>query len=1084
MKILKIALLISCLGNCYASFSQVFINEIMASNVSTIVDNTGDYPDWVELYNAGSSSINLQGYYITDDYGLLTKFRLNSGTNQYIVPAGGFLLLWASGLPTRGAKHLGFSLSSLGEKIALVAPDGTSMVDSMSFDAQRTDVSYGRLPNGGITRKYFSPASPNVSNVSANSYPGFVVPPVFSVQTGNFQNAFSLVITCSELNSVIYYTTDGSEPSNTNLSGTNFSYKNQYPENPGQSAGTSMTKTFQTFQYSSPISIMDKSGLPNKIADISSTYNQTPVYLPTSPIYKGMVVRVKAYAPNKLASTTESRTYFFTPNGLPKSTLPVFSIKTNPNKLFDYTNGIYVAGNDFVAWRTANPTLPSFAVPFGNYYRETEIPANVEYIENGVSTLNQEVGLRIHGAGSRIWDKKGLRLYSTGENASKNDINNAFFPSSSITSFKRIILRNSGNDYERTLMKDGTIHRMAKGLNLEIQEYRPSVVFLNGEYWGIHNIRERLDEYYYASHYGIDKDSIEFFSNPDIDGDTGHYLLTSNFIKNNSMTIAANYDNAKTKIDVDNFIDYSIMELYAANYDWPFGNITYWRKKVNFNANAAKGQDGRWRWALCDLDQSFEEYNQNYFSRALSAPDFLLQYLLPNQSFKNQFINRYADLINTHFQPQIFINHINNSKSAINTEINENITRWTRPASYSTWQSNVNLMIAFANNRPAIARQHVINQFNLTGTANLTVNVSNLSQGYVKINTIDIIPTTPGISATPYPWTGIYFKGVPFNISAVAKRGYKFVRWQEGTNTILTPTITVNLSTARSITAVFEGDITFNSVPNSYPLSNCGYEFLEWDATNPSGTYPANMKFVYMVDSDPTLSSNIDNWTTGGYNLATKTRINGLNSAGVSFINTSNITTPNPGYPGLKLGGALLGLQTLGVNEASIQWTGGTITPNIRQYNIRLQYREGDTGAFTDLLDNIGNPVEYVRNATAGHSQTFGPIALPAAVLNKPYVQLFWRYYYNGIGTANARDELRIDDIIITRGKCESSLSGQWQNSAIWNCGRIPTFCDDVVIKEGHIVTLNGVDSNVKSFRMENNSQLLYTTPMVFRIKN
>ena len=469
MKALTLMLIITLwIGNYFTLFAQVYINELMASNATTL-DDTGDTSDWIELYNGGSSTVNLQGYYLSDDFGLLTKYQLPSGTSQYIIPAGGFLLLWASSLPARGVKHLGFSLSASGEKIVLTAPNGTSIVDSMSFDVQRTDVSYGRLPNGGVTRKYFSPASPNTANQLANAYEGFVASPVFSVQSGYFQHTFSLVITCPELNSVIYYTTDGSEPSNTNTSGTSFQYKNQYPENPGQSTGASLTKTFQTFQYSNPLSIIDKSPLPNNIANISSTYNQTPTYLPANPIYKGMVVRVKVYAPNKLPSNVASRTYFFTPDGLPKSTLPVFSIKTNANKLFDYDYGIYVAGTDFVAWRTANPTLPSFAVPFGNYYRETEIPANMEYIENGVPILNQEVGLRIHGAGTRIWDKKALRLYSTGENASKNDMNYAFFPSLSLNSFKRLILRNSGNDYERTLMKDGTIQHYGRSVFLNFK---------------------------------------------------------------------------------------------------------------------------------------------------------------------------------------------------------------------------------------------------------------------------------------------------------------------------------------------------------------------------------------------------------------------------------------------------------------------------------------------------------------------------------------------------------------------------------------------------------------------------------------
>lgn len=1065
------------------SFSQIRINEFMASNSNTIADNTGDYTDWIELYNQGSNSVNLQGYYLTDDYSVLTKFQLPTGTNQLVIPAGGYLLLWASSSPNRGANHLGFGLSASGESIALVAPDGTTIIDSLSFVAQRTDVSYGRLPNSNTTLRYFSPASPNAANQSANAYQGFVSSPIFSMQSGFYQNSFSLTISCSDPNAIIYYTTDGSEPVISNIGGTTYSYKNQYPENPGQSAGASTNKTFQTILYSAPLPITDRSGLANSYANISSTYHYNPTYLPTNPVYKGTVIRAKAYVPNLLPSNTESRTYFFTPNGLPKSTLPVFSIKTNPNNLFDYNNGIYVAGDDFVTWRNLNPSTSVFALPVGNYYRGTEISANIEYIDAGVPVINQQVGLRIHGAGSRAWDKKSLRLYATGDNSSKNSIDYPFFSGLPVTSFKRLLLRNSGNDYERTLFKDASIQQMAKGLNVEIQDYKPSIVFLNGEYWGIHNLRERLDEYYYASHYGIDKDSIEFFSNPDIDGDSGHYLSTSNFIKNNSMADTANYDYVKTRIDIDNFIDYTIMELYAANWDWPVGNITYWRKRINFNANAPKGLDGRWRWALWDIDLSFEEYEQNYFSRALGASDFFLQYLLPNQAFKTQFINRYADLINTHFQPQRLINVINTSKALINSEINENITRWTRPTNYSTWESNVNLMIAFANNRPNIARQHVVSQFGLTGTAALTVNVSNTNYGYVKVNTVDILPTTAGLSQTPYPWTGTYFKGVPFNITARPKKGYKFSHWQDGSIILYDSTLSVNLSAARSLTAVFDLDSTFNSTPSSYSLANCNYEFNNWSSTNSAGTYPANMRFVYMTDLDPTLTSVIDTVAYGAYNLTSKTRINGLGNAGISFINTSNTTTPNVGYPGLKLGGAILALRTFGVNEAFVQWTGGTVTPNTRQYAIRLQYRIGDSGSFTDILDGSGNPVEYVRNATAGHSQSFPPIALPTAIMNKPYVQLFWRYYYTGIGTSNARDELRLDDIIITRGKCQSNANGQWNSVSTWNCGRIPTICDDVIIKNGHTVSLNGVEAHAKNITMENDGRILYISPTVLKLK-
>lgn len=168
----------------------------MASNVSVIADNTGDYTDWIELYNPSSSPIDLASYYITDDL-TLTNFRFTTTAGQVVVPANGYLLIWASGAIARGPLHTSFSLSASGEAIALVSPDGLTIIDSFSFTKQRVDVSYGRLPDGGDL-KFFAVPTPLAANTASNSYDKILDSPTFSRKGGFFDTPFSLTISTNE----------------------------------------------------------------------------------------------------------------------------------------------------------------------------------------------------------------------------------------------------------------------------------------------------------------------------------------------------------------------------------------------------------------------------------------------------------------------------------------------------------------------------------------------------------------------------------------------------------------------------------------------------------------------------------------------------------------------------------------------------------------------------------------------------------------------------------------------------------------------------------------------------------------------
>lgn len=799
---------------------SIVINEIMTSNSQIIADNDGSYEDWIELFNASTESVDLKDYGLSDDAGNLFKWIFPT----IILEPGQHLLIWCSDknrTDSAAPLHTNFKLSSSGETITITHSSG-QIIDQLAPIVIPSNFSYGRYTSGAATFAFFNQPTPNNFN-NTQGYTEVLSPPQFSVNSGFFPNGFELTLSHQNPLVSIIYTLDGSEPDPANLNGKTYSYKNNYQEFPENPIGELLEKTFTTLSYHNPIQIIDRSHMPDKIAGISTTVHQDPYYIPNEPIFKGTVVRIKAYKDGAYSSETKTNTYFITPEQSERFSIPVISLSLDENLYFDYENGIGVAGKDFDDWRALNPTENAM-IGNANYNRsgdQNERKANFSYFVNGLQTINQNIGIRISGGFSRYYPNKSLVLYARSEYGNSS-FDYGFFRDSGYDSFKRLVLRNSGNDVFSTYFRDAFIQKAVSHMNFATQDYQPAITFINGEYWGLLNMRERYDKHYFERKFNIQESELDFLEYNGYlvqEGDSNHYSNMLTYIHNNSLQDAAAYDYIKTQMDVENFTDFFIASIYANNTDWPHNNIEFWRKRTSqYQPNAPYGQDGRWRWVLKDTDYGFglaggdESYKFNTLAFASSAsgaeyyaPEwstFIFRKLLDNNSFKTNFINRFADMMNTTYLPDRLNAIINHMKDGIDGEIIEHGQRWKSIGSLEQWNQSTNGMMLFANQRSVYQRQHIRERFEIENNINVNLDVSDELQGYIKINTIELLETTPGVEENPYPWTGIYFKSIPLTLTALAKPGFEFTHWS-GDSDSTDSTIVINPQTDIELTAHF-----------------------------------------------------------------------------------------------------------------------------------------------------------------------------------------------------------------------------------------------------------------------------------------
>ncbi len=718
-----------------AHAGTIKLNEMMSSNLMTIEDEDGDSSDWIELYNEGPDTVFLLGYGLSDEEDNPFKWTFP----DVPLPQRGFLLVFASGKDRAswpGELHANFRIRADGELLLLTAPDA-AQADVLEPVPLDSDISYGRVPDGGDGWWFFENPTPGESNGS-DPPTQRAPPPIFLLPSGFYPAGIWVALSCEDPAAVIRFTLDGSPPT-----------------------------------------------------DTSSVYTD-PMILATV-----TVVRAATWCQGMLPSKPVNVTYIV---GYDTS-LPVVSLITHPDNLWSDECGIYVEGPN------AAPQQPHIGA---NYWQDWEIPVHFQFLdETGQFAHSMDVGMAIHGGWTRTLPQKSLRITARDEFGSDR-IRYPLFPSEPISSFKALILRNSGNDWASTMMRDVLMTGLTKGAEIGIQAYRPVVVFLNGEYWGIHNLRERLSEFYLAAHYGVAKDSVDLIENNRRvnAGDMEAFAALTALVESNDLSDSSAYDSVRTMMDIEDFIRYQAVEIYLANKDWPANNIKCWHPR---------GPDGRFRWLLYDTDNGFclhgsVDHNTLEYATAVDSDHWanpphatlLLRKLLDNSRFRQDFIVRFCDLMNSFFAADRVLGHINRLRDGIADEMPSHEARWYPD---HDWESQLETLRQFAVLRKGYVLDHLRAKFDLAGTLTLTVDRSPDQGGRVRVNPFFL---------DGYPWRGQYFSGLPIELHAEPFAGYRFMAWA-GDTVATQQTMVIRPITNTRIQALFE--------PTSIP--DCGIAITE-----------------------------------------------------------------------------------------------------------------------------------------------------------------------------------------------------------------------------------------------------------------
>jgi len=460
-------------------------------------------------------------------------------------------------------------------------------------------------------------------------------------------------------------------------------------------------------------------------------------------------------------SNIKGHTFFI---GEEPSTFPVVSMLVPPQILFDEENGLFIEGPD------ADSSYAKFGA---NFWSKKEVKINCEIFEtDGTCVYRSNSGFRLFGGMSRLFPQKSIVLVAR-DKYGKKRIKHKIFGKGTPKKHKYLVLRNSGSDWGKAHLRDKFMTSLVDDWDIEVQDSRPSHVYINGKYWGIYNIREKVNRFYLQEHTDVDKDSLDLMEHRmnRKRGSAIHYQKMLKFMKENDLSDPTSYAYLNSLMEVENFIDYKVAQIFFDNQD-AGGNIKYWRPQT---------PTGKWRWILYDTDWGFGLHDERAYRNnslafhtkengpAWPNPEwstFILRKLLENKEFEEKFINRFCDALNTSFENNNVEAKLDEHINMLSPEIDKHLKRWK--LSRKKWEYELKVMKKFGKERPNFTRMHLMEKFNTGAIVNLEI--ESQIGGYVVLN--------GNVKIDNSVFEGKYFERIPVALRAVPNFGYRFSHWE------------------------------------------------------------------------------------------------------------------------------------------------------------------------------------------------------------------------------------------------------------------------------------------------------------------
>lgn len=617
-------------GAGYSAFDAANRLPLGGVYISEFGGSTGSVAtDWVELHNSTGSAVSLGGYGLSNNPKNPAKWVFP----DISIEPGEYLLLYATGSADKAQKKnlkLNFCISSTGEALFFFDPNG-KLIDKLSAGRMRSGQSYGR--DGSDNRFYYAEPTPGAQN--GKGYEGITQLPAFSVTPGIYDNAVTVAITAGE-GETIRYTTDCTTPN-----------------------------------------------------------ASSEVYSGELSISKNSVIRAAAFRDGYLSGDVATATYLFRSDGV-NHALPVVTLVTDPDNLWNSKTGIYATGDQF------DPDAASYAdtLQSATYYQAKfateeqvdtiwEKPAAFSlFDDNGKQVFTQNVGIRIAGSFGRGRAQKGFNVIARKEYG-KGSMEYPFFENRPYKEYKAVVLRAGAQDQNRSKIRDELASGLLEGTDINIlyQAYRPTVLYLNGEYWGVYFMKEKRNRFFVAQHENTENNvdlAIGKGFKQRTYGDNSDWVSLYEYATSHDLSSAEAYAYVSERMDVDSFRDYMIAEIYNGNTD------TY-----NFQYYRLKG--GKWKFIFYDFCWGFQSpgHETLAFRMGKTPSDVcsakLFAAMLQNKGWRDSFCRRFGELLNTAFAPERVSALIEELYGYVEPEIKREREKFNKDTFMGVKQPNTNL---------------------------------------------------------------------------------------------------------------------------------------------------------------------------------------------------------------------------------------------------------------------------------------------------------------------------------------------------------------------------------------------------------